>query len=256
MSTATSPASFGLDADLCGVRSGVTTVVDQGGPSLMTLPGFRKFIVDPAKTRVLCFLSTYTVGGLEGHRYPSLYGPEQVDVKRTARVAMANRDIVKGIKAHAEVGGASRWGCQVLERAREIASAAKLPVYVHLGQLWPTEGTDVDPDAVVRKMVPLMRKGDILAHPFTRHPGGFISEKTGRLHPRRQEGDRARGARRCRARLPFQLQTGAHRARPGHPAVHLGRRPARLLGRRGRRRGRKRSGFPPTTARRSGCAMR
>ena len=174
---------FGLDADLCGVRSGVTTVVDQGGPSLMTLPGFRSFIVEPAKTRVLCFLSTYMVGGLEGHRYPSLYGPEQVDVKRTAEIAIANRDIVKGIKAHAEIGGASRWGCQVLERAREIASRAKIPVYVHLGQLWPTEGADVDPDAVVRKMVPLMRERDILAHPFTRHPGGFISEKTGRLHP-------------------------------------------------------------------------
>src|SRR3979490_2357275 len=30
---------FGLEADLCGVRSGVTTLVDQGGPSCMTLPG-------------------------------------------------------------------------------------------------------------------------------------------------------------------------------------------------------------------------
>ena len=66
---------FGLDADLCGVRSGVTTVVDQGGPSLMTLPGFRKFIVEPAKTRVLCFLSTYMVGGLEGSPLPVALRP-------------------------------------------------------------------------------------------------------------------------------------------------------------------------------------
>ena len=29
---------FGLEADLCGVRSGVTTLIDQGGPSCMTLP--------------------------------------------------------------------------------------------------------------------------------------------------------------------------------------------------------------------------
>ncbi len=174
---------FGLDADLCGVRSGVTTVVDQGGPSLMTLPGFRKFIVEPAKTRVLCFLSTYLVGGLEGHRYPSLYGPEQVDVKGTVAAVAANRDIVKGVKAHAEIGGASRWGCQVLERAREIAREAGVPVYVHLGQLWPVEGVGPDPDAVVREMVPLMEEGDILAHPFTRHPGGFISGKTGKVHP-------------------------------------------------------------------------
>ena len=30
---------FGLDPDLVGVGSGVTTLVDQGGPSCMTIPG-------------------------------------------------------------------------------------------------------------------------------------------------------------------------------------------------------------------------
>ena len=29
---------FGLDADLVGVQSGVTTLIDQGGPSCMTFP--------------------------------------------------------------------------------------------------------------------------------------------------------------------------------------------------------------------------
>ena len=46
---------FGLNPDLVGVRSGVTTVVDQGGPSALTFDGFRKFIVETAKTRVLAF---------------------------------------------------------------------------------------------------------------------------------------------------------------------------------------------------------
>lgn len=32
---------FGLNPDLCGVNSGVTTLIDQGGASCMTLPGFR-----------------------------------------------------------------------------------------------------------------------------------------------------------------------------------------------------------------------
>ena len=175
---------FGLDADMCGIRSGVTTLVDQGGPSLMTIPGFRRFVVDRARTRVLCFISAYLVGGLEGHYYPSLYGPEQVDVEGTAQAAIENADIVKGIKAHGEIGGASRWGCEVVRRAKEIARIARLPVYIHLGQMWPTAGNrDVDPDEVVRQIVPLMEEGDILAHPFTRHPGGFISAETGKVHP-------------------------------------------------------------------------
>ena len=175
---------FGLSADMVGLQSGVTTVLDQGGPSCMTLPGFRKFIVEPSDTRVLCFLSAYLVGGLEGHLYPELYGPEQVNVEATVKAARDNRDLVRGIKAHAEIGGASRWGLEVIRLGKRIASEAGLPLYIHLGQLWPTkESTTVDPDEVVRALIPIMEPGDVLAHPFTRHPGGFISAETGEVHP-------------------------------------------------------------------------
>src|ERR1051326_8296419 len=71
---------FGLEADLCGVRSGVTTLVDQGGPSCMTLPAFREFVVQAKKSRVVVFLSAYLVGGMEGHFYPNLYRPDCIDV--------------------------------------------------------------------------------------------------------------------------------------------------------------------------------
>ena len=175
---------FGLNPDRCGVQAGVATLVDQGGPSLMTLPAFRHYVSEPAHSRVLCFLSAYLVGGLEGHHYPQLYGPEDVDVKRTIEVGLANRDLVKGIKAHAEVGGKSRWGMEVIKQARDIARGIGVPLYIHLGQIWPEAGKGIDdPDTVIEELVPLMKEGDILAHPFTRHPGGFISSKTGELHP-------------------------------------------------------------------------
>jgi dihydroorotase len=175
---------FGLNADMVGVRSGVTTVVDQGGPSCMTIPGFRHFVVEPAETRVLCFISAYLVGGLEGHLYPSLYGPDQVDVKATVRAGRANADIVRGVKAHAEIGGASRWGLEVIKLGKRISSELGVPLYIHLGQIWPVkDGATIDPDEVVRALMPLMEAGDVLAHPFTRHPGGFVSTTTGELHP-------------------------------------------------------------------------
>lgn len=175
---------FGLNPDICGVRSGVSTLVDQGGPSLMTLPAFRHYVADPSNSRVLCFLSTYLVGGLEGHLYPQLYGPECVDVDATIRVGLENRDIVRGVKAHAEVGGKSRWGMEVIRKARDIARGIGVPLYIHLGQLWPEkEKGIVDPDSVIEELIPIMAEGDILAHPFTRHPGGFISAKTGAVHP-------------------------------------------------------------------------
>jgi dihydroorotase len=177
--------SFGLNADLCGVRSGVTTLVDQGGPSCMTLPGFRHFVAEAAITRVVAFLSAYLVGGLEGHYYSSLYRPDCLDVEATVRVAETNRDLVKGIKAHAELGGFARWGVEVIKSAAEIGRRARLPVYIHFGQLWPLphqDGKTVDPDTILTQVLELMKPDDILAHPFSRHPGGFVN-KNGGLHP-------------------------------------------------------------------------
>ena len=177
--------SFGLNADLCGVHSGVTTLVDQGGPSCMTLPGFRKFIAEPAKSRVVAYLSAYLVGGLEGHYYPELYRPDCINIDATVRIAENNRDIVKGIKAHAELGGFARWGVDVIKSAAEIGRRANLPVYIHFGQLWPLPnqgGIPVDPDSILSQVVDIMKPGDVLSHPFSRHPGGFV-EQNGQVHP-------------------------------------------------------------------------
>jgi dihydroorotase len=176
---------FGLEADLCGVRSGVTCVVDQGGPSCMTLPAFRAHVVEDKYTRTLAFLSAYLVGGMEGHYYPSLYKPDCVDVEATVKSALENRDIVKGIKAHAELGGFARWGTEVIKLSAEIGRRANIPVYIHFGQLWPlpeSGANGVDPDTILDQVVPLLKAGDILAHPFTRHPGGFVNRE-GKVHP-------------------------------------------------------------------------
>src|SRR6218665_170716 len=117
---------FGLEADMCGVHSGVTTLIDQGGPSCMTLPAFREYVVKAKKSRVFAYLSAYLVGGMEGHYYPSLYKPDCVDVEATLKSALANTDIVKGFKAHAELGGFARWGIEVMRQSAEIARRAQM----------------------------------------------------------------------------------------------------------------------------------
>lgn len=175
---------FGLEADLCGVRSGVTTLIDQGGPSCITLPAFRAHVAEAKATRVLAYLSAYLVGGLEGHAYPALYRPDCVDEDATVHAALANRDLVRGFKAHAELGGFARWGIEVMAKSARIARRAGMPLYIHFGQLWPLprEGANgVDPDTILAQVVPLLKAGDILAHPFTRHPGCFV-DRQGRVH--------------------------------------------------------------------------
>jgi dihydroorotase len=175
---------FGMDADLVGVHSGVTTLIDQGGPSCMTLPGFRHFVVNTAKSRVYAFLSSYLVGGLEGHLYPNLYSPDCINIQATVDAAKANLDIVRGIKGHAEIGGFARWGIKVLQMSAEIGRKTDLPLYVHFGQLWglPRSGANgEDADTILERVIPELRPGDILAHPFTRHPGGFVNRE-GQVH--------------------------------------------------------------------------
>jgi len=175
---------FGLNPDLVGIRTGVTTVVDQGGPSALTFDGFRKFIVEKAKTRVLAFISAYLAGGLLGHRYVDLYGPSGINVKAIVNAARDNPDLVRGIKAHAEPGGYSRWGMKSMKLAKEASRELKLPVYIHLGTLWPeAEGKPpVNAAKIIDEVVPLLDPGDILAHPFTRFPSGFVAED-GAIHP-------------------------------------------------------------------------
>jgi dihydroorotase len=175
--------AFGMNPDLVGIRSGVTTVIDQGGAAPLTIQGFRKFIVEPATTRVFSFISNYLVGGLVGHRHTELYGPHGINVRETVTAIEKNRDIVKGIKAHAEVGGYSRWGIETLKLAKEASRQTRVPVYVHLGRLWAeADGTRIDPDVVVPEMVPLLDPGDVIAHPFTKNPGAFVSRE-GTIHP-------------------------------------------------------------------------
>ncbi|MEI6721688.1 MAG: amidohydrolase/deacetylase family metallohydrolase [Betaproteobacteria bacterium] len=175
---------FGLDADLAGVHSGVTTLIDQGGPSCMTLPAFREYVVKAKKSRVVAFISAYLVGGMEGHYYASLYKPDCLDVDATVAAAKANLDIVKGFKVHAEIGGMTRWGIEDMRMAAEMGRQTGLPLYIHFGQMWglPSGVPSIDPDTILPEVVKLLKPGDILAHPFSKHPGSFV-DRHGKVHP-------------------------------------------------------------------------
>ena len=198
---------FGLDADTVGVRSGVTTLVDQGGPSVLTFPASANIIVKPAASRVLAFISAYMVGGLEGHYYPELYRPDCIAVDDTVRAARENADLVRGVKGHAEIGGFTRWGDEAMRRAAEIGRALDLPLYIHFGQLWPL------PERQASLRCRRHPAGDAEDPAAGRHPGASLHAPSRRLRrPARQGpsgGARGAGARaedRRRPRLAFLLQ--------------------------------------------------
>jgi len=166
---------FGVNADMVGVQSAVTTLVDQGGPSCMTLPGFR-ISLPRRRSPDLRILSAYLVGGLEGHYYP-LYWPDGVDIDATVKAATAiaiwfaaSRPMprsalcalgIRVIEMAAEIGVARTFGLCALRAAMGSAETG-------------TNGEDVD--TILTRVIPLLRAGDVLAHPFTRHPAVSQSE--------------------------------------------------------------------------------
>jgi len=171
---------FGINADLAGVRSGATVLVDQGTASPFTFPGFRSFVCERATTRVYAFISAYVGGGLFANMKQKFLGPDEVDIDLLVDVIAANRDIIRGIKVHAEAGGASRWGLEPLRRAKEASRRAGVPVYVHLGAIHPVAtdeegGQKVDTDKLVIDATAMLDKGDFLAHIFRPDEGCFMA---------------------------------------------------------------------------------
>ena len=187
-----------------------------GRPELHDHPGLpRTSSWSRRERRVLCFISAYLVGGLEGHLYPALYGPDQVDVKATIRAGRANADIVRGVKAHAEIGGASRWGLEVIKLGKRIASELGVPLYIHLGQLWPVkDGADDRPGrggARTDAADGAGRRAGASVHPPSRRLR-FRRDRRGASGGVGGAGTRRDG--RCRPRLAFQLRDGAAHASP------------------------------------------
>eukprot|EP01035_Chromulina_nebulosa_P007746 gene7746-10464_t len=83
---------FGMNPDMVGVQSGVTTLIDQGGPSCMTLPGFRHFIAEPAKSRVYAFLRAAHRRAAEDQHRPDAGEGDHHDLHAVAEAERDQRD--------------------------------------------------------------------------------------------------------------------------------------------------------------------
>lgn len=169
---------LGMDADWVGVQSGVTTLIEQGGVSAATLPGFEEYVVKAKANRIHAFLAPYTAGGVGGFLFPDQFTPSTIDVQLTLQAFETHRHIVKGMKFWAEQGSLLRYGDASIRKVTDIARQADVPVYVHMGELWP-----VSPDVhqqfpaarVMETVLPFMRSGDIFAHAYTDRVGGYFN---------------------------------------------------------------------------------
>ena len=170
--------AFGVDPDIFGVGSAVTTVVDAGSAGRTLLNVFRNYVTANAKTRVLNYINLSTLGGVSGPGYSILADPRLIDEDKIEQAVEANRDIIVGIKIMATGGALGAQGLKPLERARKIGDSLKLPLLVHIGESW-TKGTE---PVAVGDVLKYLRAGDIVTHMFTVHPGGLL-DANGKLWP-------------------------------------------------------------------------
>ena len=174
--------AFGVDPDIFGIGSGVTTVVDAGsaGHSLLTV--FRNYVTRTAKTRVLNYINLSTLGGVTGPGYSILADPRLIDEEKIEKAVETNRDIIVGIKIMATGGALGAEGLKPLARARKLGDNLKIPLLVHIGESWNKDAAPVHVGDVLK----YLRAGDIVTHMFTAHPGGLL-DPNGRLWPQVRE---------------------------------------------------------------------
>jgi dihydroorotase len=133
-------------------RSGVTTVVDAGSPGWRNFELYKSQIIDPSKTRVLCFLNIVGAGMSGGHREQHI---DDMNPKMTAMVAKQNKDHVVGVKLAHFMG----YDWTPTELAVEAGKIGSIPVMIDFGGSNPELPLD-------KLFLEKLRPGDIFTHAY------------------------------------------------------------------------------------------
>ncbi|HMR32262.1 MAG TPA: amidohydrolase/deacetylase family metallohydrolase [Geminicoccaceae bacterium] len=148
----------------CGLKRGVVTLVDAGSAGEANFAGFREFVIEPARERILAFLNIGSIGLVACNRVSELIDVRSIDIDRTLACIEANRDVIRGIKVRASHVILGSWGITPVKIARKVARIARLPLMVHVGE----------PPPMLDEIFELLDPGDIVTHCFNGKAGGNI----------------------------------------------------------------------------------
>ena len=173
---------LGIDADRYCLANGTTTLLDAGSAGALNIDGFRRFIVEPARTRIRALLNISSVGmpSMDASIVELGWLP-LADVKAAVEAIEANRDLVLGLKARMSEFIVRENGIEPLYRTLDAAEQAGVPVMVHIG------ATPIP----VCEVLDLLRPGDIVTHTYTAFGGLEYLEdgKSWRQYPFTSKGN-------------------------------------------------------------------
>jgi dihydroorotase len=160
--------------DVAGVRSGVTTIADAGGPGSADFEDFCEYVLPKAQTSVYSFLSVF--------RDRSLGAPpseEQMDVDGVVEIARNNPDLVKGVKVIVAPRTVQNLGLKHVEASKRAAREGGVRLMMHIGDIGPKSQTPT-PSEVTAEALAMLDAGDLVTHVFTPLTGAALDEE-GRL---------------------------------------------------------------------------
>ncbi len=155
-------SNFGVDPDETCLARGVTTVLDFGTAGGLIFDGFRRFVIDAAKTRVKALMLIAGQGLISSNdTKPSLgelWDLAYCDVAGCVEAVERHRDCVAGIKVRcmADISNGGLNEADGLRLARQAADETKLPLVVH-----PANST-----LPIQHILEILRPGDVLTHCF------------------------------------------------------------------------------------------
>lgn len=155
---------YGVNADQCCLKKGVTTCLDVGSAGADTFTGFKKFIVAPSQTRILALLNL-SVLGMVSERAGELEDLRYADVDYAVKTIRGNRDIIVGLKVRMERDFVAANAAQVLQLARETADAAGCFTMYHTGATAPS----------MAAVLAAARPGDVITHTYHSRPEGILN---------------------------------------------------------------------------------
>jgi dihydroorotase len=138
--------------------------LDVGSAGSYSLPGFRRFIVEPSKSKVFALLNLSSIGLIANTwEFANI---DYCDVGLAETMTNLNRDLVLGIKARIDKFTTRGTGIKPLELARELADKVDLPLMVHIGMGPPS----------LAEISTYLRPGDILTHCFTGQDNKIVAQ--------------------------------------------------------------------------------
>lgn len=160
--------SLGIDAEEFCRTSGVTTTVDTGSAGPGNFAGFRKHVIDTSQVRILAYLHVSHAGIFAFSKRVMVGESEEIRLMNpidAVDVAIANRDVIVGIKVRVGLHASGTQGANVLSIALQVAEQAGMPLMCHIDH----------PPPSYEEVVERLRPGDILTHAFRPFPNSPVS---------------------------------------------------------------------------------